>query len=173
MIRDPHSNVHFRNNLFLGTDAKDRGIATFANATRYSTYDYDGYRPNRGVDAQYTWLSPAGANEYAPQPSDWRTFPSLAALVEATGQERHGIEVDYDIFENLRGPDPAQRYAVYYSGELNFRLKPGSKAVDAGVRLPTINDDFTGRAPDLGAYESGRPEPHYGPRTPVKQPYYR
>jgi len=28
----------------------------------------------------------------------------------------------------------------------------------------TINDDLTGRAPDLGAYERDRPLPHYGPR---------
>jgi hypothetical protein len=36
--------------------------------------------------------------------------------------------------------------------------------VDAGVRLTGVNDDFTGRAPDLGALEVGRPVPHYGPR---------
>jgi len=30
--------------------------------------------------------------------------------------------------------------------------------------LPTINDDYEGKAPDLGAYELGRPLPHYGPR---------
>jgi len=29
--------------------------------------------------------------------------------------------------------------------------------------IPTINDDFTGRVPDLGGYESDRPLPHYGP----------
>jgi hypothetical protein len=37
-------------------------------------------------------------------------------------------------------------------------------AVDAGVRLPGVNDDFTGRAPDLGAYEVDRALPSYGPR---------
>jgi hypothetical protein len=36
--------------------------------------------------------------------------------------------------------------------------------VDAGVRLPNVNDGFTGKAPDLGAYEVGEPVPHYGPR---------
>jgi hypothetical protein len=30
-------------------------------------------------------------------------------------------------------------------------LRPQSAAIDEGVVLPTINDDFTGRAPDLGA----------------------
>jgi len=36
--------------------------------------------------------------------------------------------------------------------------------VDAGTRLPNINDDHLGAAPDLGAYELGAPVPHYGPR---------
>jgi hypothetical protein len=110
---------------------------------------------------------------YEPQRSDWKTFASLAGMRAATGQEAHGIEVDYDIFENLQGPDGDKRHAVYHAIDLNFRLKPGSKAVDAGVRLPTVNDDFTGRAPDLGALEVGKPEPVYGPRPPVKQPFYR
>jgi hypothetical protein len=28
-----------------------------------------------------------------------------------------------------------------------------------------VNEDHTGKAPDLGAYEIGRPAPVYGPRT--------
>ena len=47
------------------------------------------------------------------------------------------------------------------------RLEPVLAAIDAGVVLPTINDGFTGKAPDLGAYEFGQPLPQYGPRTPV------
>ena len=43
--------------------------------------------------------------------------------------------------------------------DLNFRLEPHGKAVDAGVTIPTVNDGFTGRAPDLGALEVGKPEP--------------
>ena len=57
--------------------------------------------------------------------------------------------------------------------DLNFRLRPGGKAIDAGVPLPTINDDFTGKAPDLGALELGQPEPHYGPRWITWKPFYR
>jgi hypothetical protein len=38
-------------------------------------------------------------------------------------------------------------------------------AVDAGIRLPNVNDRYTGKAPDLGCYELGEPPPHYGPRT--------
>ena len=46
----------------------------------------------------------------------------------------------------------------------DLRLRPGSAAVDAGVRLPNVNDGFTGSAPDLGAYEVGQELPVYGPR---------
>jgi hypothetical protein len=45
--------------------------------------------------------------------------------------------------------------------------------MDAGVRLANINDDFGGQAPDLGAYEIGKPLPVYGPRTGTAQPFYR
>ena|SRR2546425_599371 len=67
----------------------------------------------------------------------------------------------------------ANRYAVYHAMDLNFALKANSKAVDAGAVIPTINEDFSGRAPDLGALESGKPVPHYGPRWLTWQPFYR
>jgi hypothetical protein len=57
--------------------------------------------------------------------------------------------------------------------DLNFRLKANSKAVDAGVALPTINDGFAGKAPDLGALELNQKEPHYGPRWITWKPFYR
>lgn len=35
-------------------------------------------------------------------------------------------------------------------------------ALDAGVRLPGFNDEFTGAAPDIGAFENGRPPLRFG-----------
>lgn len=173
-VRDPSSNMHFRNNLFLGRDTPNRGIMTWANATDMYSSDYNGFRPNRGVAAQYAWLAPApGQRAYEPKPTDWKTFGTLAELRAATGQEQHGLEVDFDIFEHLARPNPATRHAVYHSMDLNFRLKPGGKAIDAGIPIPTVNDGFTGKAPDLGALELGQPEPHYGPRWLTWRPFYR
>jgi hypothetical protein len=57
--------------------------------------------------------------------------------------------------------------------DLNFALKPDRRAVDAGLVILTINEDFTGRAPDLGAWERGTAAPSYGPRWPTWQPFYR
>jgi hypothetical protein len=169
------SNAHFRNNLFLGTDAPNQPISVFPNATSYSTYDYDGYRPNRGVTGQYVWISPEQGQlrNYEITAKNGRAYGSLAQLAAASQQETNGIEVDYDIFAKVHPPDPTRPHAVYYAGELDFRLRPQSKAVDAGARLPNVNDDFTGRAPDLGACEAGRPMPVYGPRRTIPQPFYR
>lgn len=35
-------------------------------------------------------------------------------------------------------------------------------AIDAGVRLPGFNDDYSGAAPDIGAFENGRPSLRFG-----------
>lgn len=174
VIRDPSSNMHFRNNLFLGRDTPGRGIMTWANATDAFSSDYNGFRPNKGVAEQYTWLGPkAGQRWYEPKPEDWKIFATLAEFQVATKQESHGLEVDFDDFEELAPPNPAHRHAVYHAMDLNFRLKRISKAVDAGVLIPTVNDGFSGRAPDLGALEVGNPEPKYGPRWLKGQPFYR
>jgi hypothetical protein len=169
------SNAHFRNNLFLGTDAPGRAISAFPNATSYSSYDYDGFRPNRGGGDAYIWIAPPKGQlrDYDISVRNAQRFKTLSELTSATGQEAHGVELDYDIFENVRPPDPNTPHAVYYSADFDFRLKSGSKAVDAGVVLPNVNDDFTGRAPDLGAYELGKPLPVYGPRGATAQPFYR
>ncbi len=81
-----------------------------------------------------------------------------------TGQDQHSILIDYDVFQKVAAPDPSDPRKLYKPDDFDFRLRPDSAAVDAGVRLPNINDDFIGRAPDLGAYETGKPLPHYGPR---------
>jgi hypothetical protein len=100
--------------------------------------------------------------------SDSSRDPSLQTLKEfseATGQEKHSILVDYDVFQKVRMPDKSDPQRVYTPEGFDFRLRPGSAAIDAGIVLPNITDGFSGKAPDLGAYESDWPLPHYGPRT--------
>ncbi len=171
------SNAHFRNNLFLGTDASV-GITVLGGPTAYSSYDYDGYRPNRGVEAQFTWLGPKPGVQvdYDVVAKDAPRFKTLSEFAAATGQETHGVEIDYDAFESLKPPvppDSSKPGRPYDGSALNFSLKPGSKAVDAGVRLANVNDSFVGKAPDLGAHERGQPVPVYGPRWLKEHPFYR
>jgi hypothetical protein len=79
-------------------------------------------------------------------------------------QERHSLLIDYDVFAQLTVPDPSDPQRIYTPDGFDFSLRAGSPAIDTGVELPTITDGFTGRAPDLGAFEFGRPPFHYGPR---------
>jgi hypothetical protein len=67
-------------------------------------------------------------------------YYTLAKLCAATGLECNG-------HENPPG-------LVNPSGG-NFTLLPASPNIDRGVVIPGINDNFTGSAPDLGAYEFG------------------
>lgn len=67
-------------------------------------------------------------------------YASLGSLRGATGFEAVG-----------RNLDPMFVYPVIGS----FGLLPGSPAIDAGIRLPGINDQYNGVAPDLGAFEFG------------------
>ena len=96
-----------------------------------------------------------------------RNFPTLEKYSQATGQDRHSVLVDYDVFVNvpkLDRNDVANVQKVYKAEDYDFRLKPGSAAVDKGIALPNVSDHYTGQAPDLGALEVGEAAPHYGPR---------
>ena len=59
---------------------------------------------------------------------------------------------------------PADPDKTYKAEEIDARPARGSDAIDRGVVLPNFNDDYTGKAPDLGCFEYGRSLPHYGPR---------
>lgn len=166
------SNVHWRNNLFLGENSAP-AIFDITTFTSYTSSDYNGFRPNPGADVSFRWAAPkGGAQASFPLPgqqpnTEARTFRTLAEYSAATGQDRNSVLVDYDAFVNVPKLDATDMKAiqrVHPATVADFRLKAGSAAVDRGVALPNINDGFTGKAPDLGALEFGKAAPHYGPR---------
>ena len=166
------SNIHWRNNLMLGQNAAP-AILSVNTFTSYTSSDYNGFRVNPGAKSAFEWSAPASgvvADFTAPEHDAKLTtqrFTSLADYVAATGQDKHSVAVDYDAFVNVRrldAQDAASVQKLYKADEFDFRLKPGSAAVDRGVSLPTVTDGFAGRAPDLGALEVGQAAPHYGPR---------
>jgi hypothetical protein len=164
-----NSNMHYRNNLIFGTNHPDKPVLGKLTYTSYTSLDYNGYRlnpPNLNDKPQFVWKAPAAGTlrDYNLTTADSLNFRTLAEFQRATGQEAHGVLVDYDIFKNVRPPDPSRPHAVYEIGDLDFSLRPGSAAVDAGCRLPNLNDNFGGKAPDLGALEVGLAAPVYGPR---------
>jgi hypothetical protein len=160
----PASNQHFRNNLILAQGAFDPVFAV-TTYTNYSSSDYNGFRSNANTADSFEWNSPEfGVRSAFDKQPVQRRYPTLQAFSEATGQDRHSVLVDYDVFVRVAQPDRSDPQRVYTPAGLDFSLRPGSPAIDAGIVLPTINDGFTGKAPDLGAFEYGRPPFHYGPR---------
>jgi hypothetical protein len=163
-VPGPAQNMHFRNNLFVAMGDVDPVFALNSPANTNDA-DYDGFRPNPGKADAFEWNTPDFATriDYAHPPVK-RSYKSLAEFSAATGQEKHGVLVDFDSFVHVTPPNISDPQHVYDPADFDFRLKPSSPAVDAGVELPNITDGFTGKTPDLGAYELGQPAPHYGPR---------
>jgi hypothetical protein len=175
------ANSHWRNNLMLGENSAPAIFSVNTN-TNYSSSDYNGFRTNPGAAFSFQWNSPpanipadysglliarpraaSGANPTL----ETRRFKTLTDYSRATGQDQHSVEIDYDIFVNVKGLDAQDLkkvQTVYKAEDFDFRLKPGSAPIDRGVILPNITEEFTGKAPDLGALEAGQPLPHYGPR---------
>ncbi|MDO8273866.1 MAG: hypothetical protein Q7U82_18385, partial [Gammaproteobacteria bacterium] len=164
------ANLHWRNNVILGQNAQP-AIFNVTTNTGYSTSDYNGFRPNPGVDASFHWNSPAESEAVGDGTRDslvLRQFATLQEYADATGQDRNSVLVDYDDFVNvpqLDAKDIATVQRVHDARALDFNLKEGSIAVDAGIAIPNITDGFDGDAPDIGALEFGKPMPVYGPRT--------
>jgi len=166
------ANVHWRNNLMLGENSQ-AAIFSISTNTNYSSSDYNGFRPNPGNDA-FRWNSPPAdvpmilADGSSAAKIEERKFPTLQAYAQATKQDQHSVLVDYDIFmkvTKLDAKDLATVQRLYKAEDFDFRLKPGSAAVDRGIAVPNVTDGFAGQAPDLGALEVGQPVPVYGPRA--------
>jgi hypothetical protein len=69
-------------------------------------------------------------------------------VVSAGSPEPHGIK-GVPIYAPNRAPG-------------DFSLDPSSPGFDAGVIIPNFNDGFTGKAPDVGAFEAGSPPMEFG-----------
>ena len=163
-----YSNGHFRNNLFLG-HRLDQPTLSSMSYTSYTSFDYNGYRIKPQANPLFRWTQATNRlQDYALSgrrgAEGTQSFQSLREFSAATGQEQHGVMLDYDVLERARPADPNDKSRVFQLDEFDFRLKAGSAAVDAGCELPGLTDGYTGAAPDLGAYERGKPLPVYGPR---------
>ena len=161
-----------RNNLFISST----GFKPFWLAMRYALkpgtpvrvmplqrpgwatdMDYNGY--DWGEDTA-NWKKPVFLySGWSPEVQQ-NYFTDLAGFSASVGVEKHGLRVHKEeIFENW--PVPAAAGDV---GPTMLLLKAGGAAIDAGSALPNIAEDFSGKAPDLGAFETGKPLPHYGVR---------
>jgi hypothetical protein len=150
------------NNLFLGAPAppkrgRPRRPHVQVTTDRGNVLDHNGYFLPDVDDARPIF----GYED--------KTFDRLDALTAAAGVEAHGVTVDFESFRSAINPHPLppampHSVPIIDAGKLDLRLREGSAAVDAGAAIPNVNEDFTGKAPDLGPYELGKPLPVYGSR---------
>lgn len=147
------SRAVFRNNLLLGGPGGTWGgygngsgrVLDLADADGACSFDYDGLGSTTG-----TFTGRIGSVR----------FNDLAEL-RAMTTEVHAQQVDLSVFA---APPAFPADAFPEKAFADFRLAPGGAAVDQGVVLVGVNDDFGGTAPDLGALELGQAQPWVGPR---------
>lgn len=153
---DTWSRSYFRNNVFIGGEGGgtyggysngNGAVANLAAAAANTSFDYDAY-------------GSIGTGRF-----DGRirtnNFDSLAEM-RAVTTEAHAQQIDLNIFAEVvafpDNPFPAKTNP-------DLRLQSGNDAIDNGVFIPGINDNYAGNAPDIGAYELGDALPQYGPRN--------
>src|SRR4030095_3818862 len=91
------ANSHWRNNLMLGQGTAP-AIFSVNTATPYSSSDYNGFRLNPGAKTSFQGNVGPPAAAGAPAPPGYTT---LEDYTKATGQDRHSITLDYDVFVNV------------------------------------------------------------------------
>jgi len=128
----------------------------------------DRYIWENGVDGSNNWKTDLDYDGF-----DWGNYPyafkwgnnvrltDIAAFQSLTGQETHGIRIDRNsCFNDFYIANPPPTPLAFQ----HLTLDPNCNAVDAGLVLANVNDNYLGSAPDMGAYEVGQNFPHYGPR---------
>ncbi|MDP2323343.1 MAG: hypothetical protein Q8N51_04850, partial [Gammaproteobacteria bacterium] len=130
------ANFEFRNNLLIGVSAPAYVTTELFDAT----IDNNGWWP----DGAFVFF-----NHWA----------NLADLISNSPYEANGRIVEAQPFVS-----PIVLGTTHLTQILprNPLLAPTSVAVDGGQPIPNVTDNYTGSAPDLGAWERGAPLPVYG-----------
>ena len=153
----PPEHSYGRNNLFItyGTRSIKYHAEDFVRSPATLDLDYNGYNKLLSAPAWKAFNLPAHESN------------TLATMYEKTGLEAHGVQIDPQTC--FQDPLPtkdeiAQSLNTWSTPHPNFSLKKDSPAIDKGIAIPNVVEQFEGAAPDLGALEYGAPLPHWGVR---------
>ncbi|MHC4712843.1 MAG: hypothetical protein ACYTAN_06160 [Planctomycetota bacterium] len=148
----PIANKVFKNNALI---CDGLGVR-FGNDGYDIDYNCYGRVPD-GVPVSFRWEKP--------KDGQWETvvYQTIEELRKNTGSEVHGMVADpqfaatpgIGIFERIDyGPTSFTDFLVTRSlSGADLTLRDTSPCIDAGVVIRGINEDFAGKAPDIGAFE--------------------
>ena len=143
----PISNCVYRNNLFVGTS--DRYAFENQAPAEDCDYDYDAF-VGGPFEMFLKWNN--------------ERFKTINDVRAKAPIYKHAVHIESSNGLFASGATPPQDEKSKVAAPPDLRLASGTAVIDAGQPLSGINDGFSGKAPDLGAYELGAPLPHYGPR---------
>lgn len=138
---------------FNAEELVDRNRVLKNNAFIGSEFAVHRGRPNHELDYNCYYH----INDLAPRKFTWmgQICMTIEEFRAVSGQEKHGMYVD-PMFAAT--PDLAKYgdglYPNYPDSKLgDLRPAPGSPLIDRGVVIRGFNEEFTGAAPDIGAFE--------------------
>ena len=140
-------NCVYRNNLFVGTS--DRYAFENQAPAEDCDYDYDGF-----VGGPFQMFLKWNNEKF----KDINEVRAKAPIY------KHAVHVESSAGVFASGAKPPEDEKQLAKEMPDLHLAPSTALIDAGQPLPGFSDGFSGKAPDLGAYEVGQPLPHYGPR---------
>jgi hypothetical protein len=132
-------NFVVRNNIMIGTGSQ---VVDMSTSFSLAQIDYNGWRP----DGTFRYVT---------------TYGSFADLRANSPYEQNGRLLNAMPFATTITIPP--NFTTFVS-PIDASLSATTNAIDGGVRLPNINDGYSGANPDLGAIERGAAPPHYGVR---------
>lgn len=144
----------YHNSYFAGAEAADGlkqtnpdmgNIHLLNNAIYASRYAIETYTHTGNMTADYDALASTDRDRLVKWANEW--YRPLYAF-QGIGQETHGIS-------------PAS-----FGWDSALRPQAGSPLIDKGARIPGVNDNYSGSAPDIGAYEFGGANPTQQPSPP-------
>ena len=168
----------------LGTDERKFALGklyAFHNTTLQPLYQADGWSDRGGAQSGMAITSDKKYAENLVTRNNVFHLRDDDAQNNVVHDRRKpaGNDFDYDLyFGRVRAREGAEAHGIaaepVYDRAPDGRLwlRPGTPGHDAGVRIPNFNDDFTGKAPDMGAVEtdSRTPKPALWPAFPDPAP---